>query len=217
MTLSKDIQNSYENVERLILRLWENVNVIEDACTISLQEVRKRNISNAFQFQNIRAPTFKPMTRMEELNSLKDIRGSHVWTWCLIVAISQFDAWIEDTVRHIHDARPHLRGEACLRGYRSTTPSFNLDFFKKDQSAIGIKFPKDASVVGEFVKWKEARNCLIHKGGRITERYAKCCNPKPKIGTKLILNDTQAREALAVILKLVNDIQQQLRKIYKRG
>ena len=203
----------YVDFDRALKRLWENANAVDRICD-ALASHQNRAMTHAFP--HIRGETQRHYSVVELRNSANSIREDHVWDWSLIVAFALTDAWLQDAVNHLHSRFPDMLATARSRRYNAATPSFSTSFFENDKAGITLAFPSGDPLVTEFVKWKEARNCLVHHGGRVSSRYAALCTPHPPIGKKLKITSTDARMACRAIFLLADEVQWHIRKEFRR-
>ena len=195
---------------RMLKRLWENLNSAD--CIFSDITRQKSAVSPSHSYPHALSLSPKTVTRADLIDSAGNLRESLIWKWGLIVAIAYFDAWVEELVAMLHDNYAAMKAAARAQKYNFDTPSFNENFFTSDKAGVGISFSANNQHLIDFVKWKEARNCLAHKGGQVTKRFADKCIPRAVEGEQWSLSSSDVREAFRAIITFIKEIQRLVRR-----
>lgn len=207
---------THKRMEQRLKHLWESINVIFQACEQCHAQLRDRCPSKSpFRIARINDGAKGPMGRTACLTWLDQTPKSSLHEWGLIVAISVFDAWLEDTVSDFHRSDVGTKTEARNRGYNCDRPSFSTGFFVRDQGGIGLSFAPTDPLIAEFVKIKETRNLLVHKDGRVSKRFHKDIDQSVAVGRKVAIDLEYLRTSMATTLELGREIRRQLRKVIK--
>lgn len=212
------LESTFKVMEREIKHLWEGINVVVQACDACCRLTGEcENCARPlFSILHIGGNSRNLLGKGEAKSVLRNISERRANEWGLIVAVSCFDAWLEDTVNRIHGAYPQLKSLANKRNYRFNTPSFSRQFFSKDQAAIGLQFPPADALIERYIELKETRNLFIHKGGRISSRFKADFRTSYSEGQKINLDLGNTRRSLATILELAVVVRKQLRRELKK-
>lgn len=215
---SSALEATYKDMERKLKHLWEAISITVQACDYCRKKLKsgENNQPIGFRVPHIRSSSTKVLARSDSFNWLMNVSRHDAYVWCLIVAVSQFDAWIEDVVNRLHEAHEDLRSAAKRRRYRSDTPSFSRAFFADDQAALGLSFGSHAGLLDDFIKVKETRNLLVHQAGRVTQRYIDTCDPAAVKNKKINLDAAYVQAALATTLEMATQVRRQLRRLVRK-
>jgi hypothetical protein len=217
MSQKPPIERIYNAFERDLKRLWEHANAASHVLAIAKPAIEAR-------FPNLRSYAPKQMSGAAVLDSAKHMRERLLWEWCLIIAITLFDGWLESTIDEIHCEFSSLT--LPKKEYDPSRPTFNVKFFADDLSGVGMSFSgpveitirnrlyKVAHELFDFLAWKEVRNSLVHGGRRATKSCA--AYKRFSEGSRITLTPSEAREALAATLTLARSIRNQIRTQMKR-
>jgi len=210
------VERLFNAFDRDIKRLWE----VANAASHSLGIVRP--VATATRFPNLRSAAPKLMSAAEVLDSAKHMHENLLWEWSLIIAITLFDSWLQDTVAAVHARFPAVKP---AKDYKPDRPHFNIQFFDEDLSRIGFNFSGTrklqikskvhniADDLFAFLGWKEARNCLVHGNKKATQQCA--AYGRFADGKRVALKSEHAREALRDVVAFADSIQKQLRRRIK--
>jgi hypothetical protein len=201
-------------MEQQLKHLWESISIVRQSC--NLIRASDLTLHCSFSVRNIRGGASKALNRNDVLNSLHHIAESRSLEWCLIVAVSCFDGWLEGVVNRIHAKYDKLAPIARSWGYRSARPSFDKAFFTEDKAALNLQFDPKDTLIAKFDRAKRTRNLFVHQNGKVTQEYSMSFTPLCRVGKKLNLSPEQARESLEAILDLAYEVRKQLRRQLKK-